>query len=178
MRLHLNLALQGQTAALAGDHSEALELYREAINLAVSTRAPEVFFRYYTQCVLESLERTGSYAEIIEFCVAADQHHQTIEEPLPIHREDHASILERLGVAQLKAGERQNAHQSLTRAVEIATEKLPVSTELLGWLNRGYQVDARRIDQLQEGHRYFVVRPDNQSPPDLDSATSTNGPTQ
>ena len=65
--MHLALAESGREKALRHEHTEALRLYREAMKLAVAAGAPEVFFRYYTQCVLESLERTASYDEVIAF---------------------------------------------------------------------------------------------------------------
>ena len=63
--IHLSIAENGKLQALKGNHEAALKGYREAIQLAVSSKAPEVFFRHYTQCVLESLELTGSYDEIV-----------------------------------------------------------------------------------------------------------------
>ena len=53
--MHLGIAEAGKVHALAGRHPEALRHYREAIRLAVSSKAPEIFFRHYSQCVLESL---------------------------------------------------------------------------------------------------------------------------
>lgn len=35
---------------------------------------------------------------------------------------------------------------------------LPLAEELLGWLRRGYAVSGERIAQLQQRHRYFVIR--------------------
>lgn len=46
--LHLSLAEHGKLCLLRGDGNEALRL-------CASARAPEVFFRHYTQCVLEAL---------------------------------------------------------------------------------------------------------------------------
>jgi tetratricopeptide (TPR) repeat protein len=160
--IHLALAESGRNAALRHEHTEALRSYREAIKLAVAAKAPEVFFRYYTQCVLESLERTGSYDEVIAFCEEADAHHQSVNSTLPIHRKDHGSLLERLGIVLLKDGRRDDGREALERAVETAGPRsLPIAEEILGWLARGYEVSAPRLTQLQERSGYFIVRRDD-----------------
>ncbi|WVM91801.1 hypothetical protein ULG90_18100 [Halopseudomonas pachastrellae] len=43
-QLHLGIAEQGKVLALAGRHADALQHYQEALRMAVSSRAPEVFF--------------------------------------------------------------------------------------------------------------------------------------
>lgn len=47
--VHLSIAETGKLFALKNNHVQALKHYREAIQLAVSSKAPEVFFRHYTQ---------------------------------------------------------------------------------------------------------------------------------
>lgn len=157
--MHLSIAEKGKLKALKGNHKEALKYYREALRLAVSSRAPEIFFRHYTQCVLESLELTGSYDEIIEYCINADAHYASLNLNSSIHRRDRGSILERQGLVQLKKGDIDNARLALQQAREIAGEKvLPVTEEVLNWLKRGFSVDASRILGSQRKHHYFVVR--------------------
>ncbi|WP_203567270.1 hypothetical protein [Aestuariimicrobium ganziense] len=165
---HLGIAEAGKVEALAGHHDEALRHYREALRLAVSQAAPEVFFRHYTQCVLESLERSGSYPEVIEYCQRADSHYAELENSrgflTRLQRRDHGATLERLGVCQLKAGSTTDARASLERAVAVAGSPLPVAEALLGWLRRALRVDTRRIVALQDRHHYFSVRPDQVDP--------------
>lgn len=159
--LHLGLAEQGKILALGGDHVEALRHYREAIRLAVSGKAPEVFFRHYTQCVLESLELQGSFDEVIRFCRDADQHYRGHAQLLPVQRRDHGAILERLGVVLLKQGQRDEGRTVLQEACRIAGERaLPLAEEVLAWMQRGLHVDARRLTGSQRRHHYFVVRSD------------------
>jgi len=157
--MHLSIAEAGKVKALKGSHKEALKHYREALRLAVSCRAPEVFFRHYTQCVLESLELTEAYEEIIQYCVNADVHYQSLNHHNSIHRRDHGSILERQGLVQLKTGELKNGRETLQRAREIAGENvLPMTEEILDWLKRGFSVDSSRVLASQRKHHYFVVR--------------------
>ncbi len=158
--IHLSIAENGKLLALKGEHDEALKNYREAIQLAVSSKAPEVFFRHYTQCVLESLEMTGSYDEIVEYCLKADQHFQSLELSSSLLRRDHGAVLERLGVVYVKAGNSEEGRKALTRAQALAGKgALPITDELLNWLNRGYSIDVARVLQCQKRHNYFVVRP-------------------
>lgn len=158
---HLRIAEAGKVAALAGDHDEALRHYREALRRAVAEGAPEVFFRHYTQCVLESLERTGSYPEVIEYCERADRHYLGVAHLTAFQHRDHAATLERLGAVQAKTGRTDDALTTLDRALDIAgPSALPLAAALADWLRRGFQPDPHRITALQDRHRYFTVRPD------------------
>lgn len=160
-QVHLSIAEKGKVEALRGNHQAALENYREAIRMAVSSRAPEVFFRHYTQCVLESLELTGAYDEIIEFCENATAHYESLNLSTKFHKSDHGSILERLGLVLLKKGNAEAGKAALEKARKTAGEKvLPITEEVLSWLNRGFHVDAARILSSQRQHHYFVVRSD------------------
>jgi tetratricopeptide (TPR) repeat protein len=157
--LHIGVAEAGKLAALKGDHGEALRHYREAIRMAVSAKAPEVFFRHYTQCTLESLELTGDYAEIIEFCEKADAHYRAIGAATPFQRRDRGSILERLGIVRLKSGDVEAARSTLAAALDVAgPDTLPIAKTVQGWLRRGLSPDLRRLTDLQKRHSYFSVR--------------------
>ncbi|MEM7669706.1 MAG: peptidylprolyl isomerase [Pseudomonadota bacterium] len=159
--MHLGVAEAGKAAAVSGDHGEALRHYREALRLAVSSKAPEVFFRHYTQCVLESLEQTAAYAEIIEFCDNADAHYRATGAPTEFHRRDHGSILERLGVVLLKSGDKDRAKEVLAAAIAVAGKgRVPLAEQLHGWLLRGMTPDLRRIGEAQTKFGYFTVRAD------------------
>lgn len=159
--LHLGIAEHGKVRALKGDHLEALRHYREALRLAVSSKAPEVFFRHYTQCVMESLELTGSFEDVARYCEEADKHYVDLGLDSPIHRRDHGSILERLGMVRVRAGETEKAKEALTRAVEIAGKGvLPLADEVLGWLVKSYTVEPARLLRSQQRHEYFIVRRD------------------
>ncbi len=156
--LHLGIAEQGKLHALAGDHQEALRHYREAIRLAVGSGAPEVCFRHYTQCVLESLEHTGAWAEILAFCERVRAHYAANPPPHELARLDLACAHEREGVVLLKRGDAAAATAALALALaQAGPGRLPLAEELHGWLRRGMQVDARRIEQQQRRHRYFIV---------------------
>lgn len=163
--LHLGIAEHGKVRALKGDHTDALRHYREALRLAVSSKAPEVFFRHYTQCVMESLELSGSYQEVIRFCEEADTHYRSLELTSGIYRRDHGTILERMGVVLLKAGERDRGRDVLARAVETAGKgNLPLAEEVLGWITRGYALEPARLYRSQVRHGYFIVRRDRVDP--------------
>ena len=159
--MHLGIAEQGKILLLDGDHDEALRHFREAIRIAVSARAPEVFFRHYTQCVLEALELAGHYEEVIAFCEEADAHYAGLDASLAIQAKDHGAILERQAVALISAGRADEAAPILKRAIETAGARvLPLAESLLAWLTRGYSVPGPQLRQAQKRHNYFVVRKD------------------
>ena len=157
--MHYGVAEQGKVLALKSRYEDALCHYREAIRLAVSIKAPELFFRHYTQCVMESLELIGAYSEVIEYCENVDQFFQKMPVKLPIHRKDHASNIERKAVNEFKIGQREAATEDFIKAIELSPKgTLPLSEDLLNWLKRGLQPDVRRVVELQKKYNYFVVR--------------------
>lgn len=159
---HWGIAESGKLALLAGDYAQALRHFREAIRLAVATRAPEVFFRHYTQCVLEALELAGDLPEIITFCRDADAHYGNLSDGNSLLAKDHGSILERLGVALLQAGELAEAQAVLARAgARAGPGILPLAERLSDWLRRGFAVPPVRLRSLQRELGYFVIRKDN-----------------
>ncbi|PTV95463.1 hypothetical protein C8J27_10499 [Rhodobacter aestuarii] len=158
---HMGIAEAGKLAALRGDYAEALRHYREALRLSQASRAPEVFFRHYTQCVLEALECSGAHEPVIEFCERADAHYTAQGAPLAVQQRDHATILERLGVNLACAGHTKPARLALERACALSTSQAPlkVAETLLAWLQRGLAIEQRRLRDLQRRHDYFTVRP-------------------
>ena len=156
--LHLSLAEHGKLCLVKGDTPEALRHFREAIRLSVSARAPEVFFRHYTHCVLEALEKSGAYDEVLEYCRRADEHYATVEKTSALLRKDHGTIVERLGVMLLLLDRRNEARDAFTRAIDIAGEgALPLSEALVAWLQRGMLVTVERLRQQQRRHAYFTI---------------------
>jgi tetratricopeptide (TPR) repeat protein len=167
-RLHLGIAEGGKLHALKGEHGQALTCYREAIRMAVNTGAPEVFFRHYMECTLESLEKMGSFPEVIAYADRAIEHYAAItptsDEQRALIRADLVSIHQRRGAVLLKSGRVDEARAALEKATALAREApaiaLPLAEALLGWIVRGFHVDAHRILTEQEAKRYFSVRPD------------------
>ncbi|WP_235282204.1 tetratricopeptide repeat protein [Methyloterricola oryzae] len=159
---HIGVAEQGKCYALQGKHDWALAYYREAIRMTVQAGEHEIVFRHYLECVLESLELTGAYDEVLDYC---DKALALLagSESTPHTEMELAHILQRQGVAHLKAGQREEASAALRRAVEKAKAlgwSLPLAATLLGWVERGLQVDSRRIVAEQQRNRYFIVRPE------------------
>ncbi len=164
---HIGIAEQGKIFALCGDSGRALHHYREAIRLAVTQGAPEVYFRHYTQCVLEVLEQLESYAEVLEFCDRAERHYEQNPPNNPLARRDLASLRERRGVILLKMEREAEARACLSAAVEIAKQDrfdLPLAQIVLQWMRSGLHIDARRLRTEQERRGYYVVRKGNVSP--------------
>ena len=161
-RAHLAIAEQGKVYALEGQHAAALAYYREAIRLTVQAGEPEIVFRHYLECVLESLERIGSYAEVLDYCDKA----LDLLAGAPVTEQtalERAHVFQRQGAVLLKSGNRDAAAAALRKAVELAAAhgfSLALANTLLAWLDRGLQVDARRVAAEQERANYFNVRRD------------------
>lgn len=161
--LHIGIAEAGKLLAIKGKHKEALERYREALRLAQSARAPDVFGRHYLQCVLESLEKLGDNARVIDLAMhAADAAGQT---DTPFHRRDRAALLERAAIARLKLDDRDAAQDGFAEALSLAgPEGQPLSAMLLDWMKRGWQITPARIADAQRKHGYWAVRTDTVDP--------------
>ena len=136
---HLQIAEAGRVAALRGDHPTALGHYRDAMRLAVSTGAPEVFFRHYLEATLESLERMDAFDSVIEYCERAIQYYAAHPPQHDVARLDLASIHQRHGAVLLKSGQPVRARAAFACAVELADRlgaALPLARLVLGWLTR------------------------------------------
>lgn len=163
--LHFGIAEQGKLYALEGKHDHALVYYREAIRLTVQAGEPEIVFRHYLECVLESLELAGAYPEVLDYCEKAIA--LLANQDLTGREAELAHVYQRQGAVRLKAGDREGAMQSLRKALESgAGHELSVALakSLLSWLQRGLQVDARRVFAEQQRSRYFSVRQDTVDP--------------
>ena len=170
-REHVRIAEDGKRRALAGEHREALERYREALRLAVAAAEPEVFFRHYLECALESLERLGAYAEVLAYCDRAIEHYRATPPRHELALADLAHVHQRRGIILLKQRDPAGAAAALSEAARLAGSArcaLPLTAGVLEWLNRGWQVDPERLLAEQERQRYFSVRPGALRPPPAD----------
>lgn len=165
---HLQIAEAGKRAALRGDHRAALGHYRDAMRLAVTTGAPEVFFRHYLEATLESLELSEAFDEVLAYCDRAIAHYATHPPGHALAELDLASIHQRRGVVLLKRGGPGAAPPSgATLALEHAVAgaarigaRLELSERLLDWIRRGLAATRQRILAEQRRLHYFSVRPD------------------
>ena len=159
--LHVGVAEQGKLHALQGDHETALAYYRIAMDMAVRAADPEIFFRHYLECVLESLEHMGAFPEILEYCdkaLALFENEANRERATP-HERAHVHL--RRGVILLKSGAAKEARAALSAAAALLPEQSPdagLARTLLAWVDRGYSIDARRIAEEQRRAGYFSVR--------------------
>lgn len=168
---HMGLAEQGKVLALSGDHAMALVYYREAMRLAIAKEAPEVFFRHYLECMLESMERSGGHEVVLSYCTRALEHHRTLrptdQDTKRFAAMDKASTFQRQGVNLLRKGEKDEARESFRQATQHARASgldLPLATTVYGWLARGFQVDVRRLEAELERTQYWSVRRDTVQP--------------
>jgi tetratricopeptide (TPR) repeat protein len=160
---HLQIAEAGKHAALRGDHRRALGHYREAMRIAVTRGAPEVFFRHYLEATLESLELLEAFDDVLTYCERAIAHFAAHPPQHAVAELDLAWIYQRRGSVLVKRGEIASARaaleQALAGAVRIGAQ-LPLASLLLDWLRRGLAVSKHRVLVEQRRLHYFSVRPD------------------
>jgi tetratricopeptide (TPR) repeat protein len=163
LRLHMGIAEQGKVYALQGNHSMALKYYRYAMHMTVQAGDPEVFFRHYLECVIESLEHTGSLSEVLAYCEKAIHFYEEHPPPNPLAVRDLASLHERRGIVLLKLQDGDGARLALRSALDIARkagQTMPLSATLSRWVESGMHVDAPRLLAEQRRAGYFSVRSD------------------
>lgn len=162
-KLHVGIAEQGKLYALGGDHVKALTYYRQAIHMAVQAGEPEVFFRHYLECVMESLERMGSYEEVLAYCDKAIELYRANPPADELADWDLAHIHQRRGAVLLKRGEGEAARAAFDSALECAKRSgrlLPLAETLRGWIDNGLHIEPERVQMEQDRRQYFSVRRD------------------
>lgn len=165
MPTHHAIAERGKIHALAGDHVTAMMHYREAMSLAVKQGAPEVMFRHYMECAIESLERMGEHEEVLGYCERAILHYQDRPPAHDLARLDLASVHQRRGIALLRKGDSDGAKEALREAQRVlgGQQALPIARALLRWLDARMHVSSARLEAELERHRYYCVRRDSVS---------------
>lgn len=167
VQLHMSIAEQGKMYALAGNHKLALHYYRTAMNLSVQAKEPEVFFRHYLECSLESMELLELYIEVLHYCDKALKIYEENPPPHAFARKDRAYIHQRKGIVLLKLGHREEAQKHLQHALDQIKqegEPMPLAEKLLRWVQTGMHLDPHRILAEQKRERYFSVRKDQVDP--------------
>ncbi|MCB9529514.1 MAG: peptidylprolyl isomerase [Myxococcales bacterium] len=159
-RIHLGVAEQGKLHALRGEHPLALQHYREAMNQAVRFGEPEVFYRHYLECALESLELMGALDEVVAWCDAALEHYRAHPPQTAVGARDLAHIHQRRGIALMKRGHRDPARAALAEAIELQDGAMPLAATLLRWIDSRLHCDAARITAEQRRQGFFSVRAD------------------
>jgi tetratricopeptide (TPR) repeat protein len=166
-KLHFGIAEQGKLYAVDGDHTAALFYYRKAMQMSVERGDPEVFFRHYLDCVMESLEHMGSYAEIIDYCQKAIEIYEETPPENPITLRDQAHIYQKLGAVRLKNGETAEARTALRAGLNLLEgtgQSMALASSLITWLDRGMSVSAERVQTEQDRSDYFTVRAETLEP--------------
>jgi tetratricopeptide (TPR) repeat protein len=162
--LHLQIAENGKILALKGEHKEALRHYKEAIRMCQTAENSEVFLQHYSLCAMESLELMEAHEEIITFCEKSIDFltPKKAERTDDWFRKNLASLWERKGIQCIYLDEKSEAIEAFSTAIkEAANLPLPLSKDLLNWLQRGYTVTHKQVRDLQKRHHYFTVRKEN-----------------
>ncbi len=165
--LHMGVAMRGKMYALGGNHARALQYYRIAIRISVEAKDPELFFRHYLDCVMESLELTGALDDVLAYCDRAIALYAEKPPPNVLARMDLASIHQRKGVVLMKKKENKAARAELKAALDEArkaNKPMPLAANVMRWLDSGFAVDIPRLVAEQKRTGYFNVRRENVDP--------------
>jgi hypothetical protein len=160
--VHLCLAEHGKQLALAGNHADAVQHYRQAMKHARAPGVPTVFLRHYTQCTLESLELMGALDEVLATCDRARKHYSSHPPEDEVAQKERASYLEREGVVLVRLGRWVEARARLNEAIVVALPaRVPLAETLVRWLRLNLGIDKERLERELVRQRYWSVRPDS-----------------
>ncbi len=166
-KLHMGIATRGKLYALEGNHARAMQYYRVAIRVTVQHKEPEVFFRHYLDCVMESLELTGAYDDVLAYCDKAIELYTVNPPPNQLAKMDLATIYLRRGSVLLKRKDVAGARVAMQLAVDTAKSaggRLKLAETVLRWLTSGFSVDSARLVAEQKRGGYFSVQRDKVDP--------------
>lgn len=160
---HHGIAEQGKVHVLLGRHELALLHFREAMRLAVAAKAPEVVFRHYLECSLETLEHLGAHEDVLAYCDRALAHYEEHPPRHELARLDRATIRQRRAAVLLKLQRPGEAREDLEAARDEARRaggRLALAEALLRWVAGGLHVQPERVLAEQRRHGYFSIRED------------------
>ncbi|PTX59778.1 hypothetical protein C8N46_10888 [Kordia periserrulae] len=162
--LHYRIAERGKMHALDKNYKEALRHYKEAMKLTQQEKDSELFYQHYSQCVMETLELSGAYDQVISFCENYREFLQDKEQNVLV-RKHKAFVSERQAIQHVLKEEQEEA-KALLQDIQkdLGKGKQPITDELLGWLVRGYKVNKDQLTKLQRKHNYFIVRKESVNP--------------
>ncbi len=163
--LHLRIAEKGKLLCLEGNYKEALRHFGEALKIMQKEKGSELFFQHYTQCVMETLEKSGSYDDVISYCERYVTFLDAKNSKNPFIDRHYARIFEKKAIQYLLKGNNQIALQLLELAQHKAGKgKQPITDELLKWVQKGYQISKRQVESVQKKFNYFIIRKDLVNP--------------
>lgn len=161
--LHLRIAEKGKIFCLEGNYKEALRHFGEALKMMQKEKGSELFFQHYTQCVMETLEKSGAYDDVISYCeryISFLDSKNNKTNNLYINRY-YARIFEKQAIQYLLKEENITALQLFELAQhKVGKGKQPITDELIKWIQKGYQISKKQVEAIQKKYNYFIVRKD------------------
>lgn len=162
---HQTIAKQAISKALNGEHDKALKLYQQALRQGRDQNASMIEMRYYSECALDSMELSGHFDGVINYCTEALNHYDVQAPQTDVAFKDKIHLIQRREIARIKKGESESIDINIKQALAQAKEKglaLPLLEKVKNWMDQGFHIDTKRIEQEQYRHKYFIV--DKQNP--------------
>jgi K+/H+ antiporter YhaU regulatory subunit KhtT len=108
---------------------------------------------------MEALELAGAYDEVITYCEKFLEFLESKEEESELVNRYYATILEKMAIQYMKKEEPEQALPLLKNAqVRIGKGRQPITDEFLNWLQRGYKINKKQINETQIKNNYYIVR--------------------
>jgi len=157
VKVHVAIAEQGKLHALQAQHPKAMQYYKHAMQMALQAEDDPQYVNHYLGCLLESLEHTGKYADIIAYCDKMIERGQLIASK-DFELESLSMLYLRKGIILLKAGQLEEGLSALDAAIETRSGKGPeLAQTLLFMHNSGLKLNMERIEAEQQRTGYFMV---------------------
>lgn len=151
--IHLQIAEAGKQHTLKGNHSAALERYRQALRLALQQKETSPIFLYhYTECILDALEAAGEAKQALALteCALAEQQATTGD----LVQRVQANLLERRVVLLFALGQEQAADTALAEALPLGG---PILIALQSARRRRFTITSDWLAGMRRQHGRSVV---------------------
>ncbi|WP_026210719.1 hypothetical protein [Flexithrix dorotheae] len=162
-RTHESIAEQGKIYVVEGNNNLAIKYFKYAMEMVIQTNDQDVFLRHYVGYLLEALELSGAYQDVLDYC---DINLRKIGNKPPKNLEEirvKASLLQRKGIILLKMQKESEAIKAFKEAENLLSNnpELVLTQSLLFLISSGLKLNLDRILAEQERTSYFRVNEKN-----------------
>lgn len=163
--MHLRIAEKGKLLCLEGRYTESLMHLREAIKMIQNTTNSDIFFQHYSICVMEVLELSEAYDEVIAYCEKLIELIETANIKPELRDKYYAFIVERMAIQYVLKNDIEYAGELLMKVkAKYKCSPMPITEQLLTWINKKYYLKKKQIQELEKINNYFIIRKDNVNP--------------
>ncbi|MBX2840126.1 MAG: hypothetical protein KTR26_00030 [Flammeovirgaceae bacterium] len=162
-RTHEAIAEQGKIYVVERNNILAIKYFKYAMEMVIQTNDQDVFLRHYVGYLLEALELSGAYQDVLDYC---NINLKKLGNKPPENLEEiriKALLLQRKGIILLKMQNEIEAIKAFKEAENLLNNnpELVLTQSLLFLISSGLKLNLDRILAEQERTSYFRLNEKN-----------------